>query len=471
MNDIMLPKGILELSRIFSVQGYTLFLVGGYVRNHVLGISGGDFDVCSSARPEDAAAFLRNAGLTVIEKALALGTIEAHLIVDEIKYVFEHTTFRRDYYPQGGDHRPYKVEFTTDMTEDARRRDFTINALYLNIETKSIIDPINKGLMDIKNNIIRAAADNPDETIRDDGLRIMRMARFAAELGFDVCPQLMACAGQRASMLSDISPERKRDELKKILMSDTKYPALTTKEPQPKIGLQLLWQTGALLHILPILCEGDGVTQSKKYHQHDVLGHGIQTCAVSLPIPELRLAALFHDIGKPKALRQSGNMHGHEVLGEALARDELNALKFDNKTKSIVLPLIKNHMFDLEGKAKPKTIRKRAIMLGKQGFTLLIALRSADFLGSGKSTGCVVSVDNWQRELDRMIVNGVPWSIQELAITGNDIINVLKIKPSPKIGMILNVLFHECVAKPGMNHTEILKQRAKKMLQGDSILP
>ena len=463
MKAIDLPNGLYELSKIFAANGYTLYLVGGYVRNIALGIPGGDFDVCSAAHPETAAAFLRKAGLRVIEKAPALGTIEGHLVSEDEKLVFEHTTFRRDFYPQGGSHRPDKVVFSKHIREDAKRRDFTVNALYLNIATGDIIDPTNKGVIDIENKVIRAAADDPDETIRDDGLRIMRMARFAAELKFSISSDLISCAAKRAETLKDISGERKRDELIKILMSDTRYEEMDGAEFPPEHGLCLLVQTGALKHILPLLSEGYGVAQAKEYHMFDVLRHGIRACAVAQPILPLRLAALLHDIGKPRALIKSGNMYGHQNIGEGLARQELNNLRFDNKTKSVVLPLIKNHMFDLEGKAKPKTIRRRAVLLGKEIFTLLTALRRADFNASRNGDNVIKSADNWQKELDRMIEEDVPWSVKDLAITGHDVISALHIKPSQKVGDILGMLFKECVAHPKMNDYQTLIKRASEI--------
>lgn len=466
-----LPKGILELSRIFIAHGYELYLVGGYVRNITLGISGGDFDVCSSALPKIAADFLRKAGLVVIEKALSLGTIEIHLHSEGQKSVFEHTTFRRDYYPQGGDHRPKSVEFTTDINQDARRRDFTVNALYLSTKTNIITDPTNKGLVDIKNKIIRAAADNPQETLADDGLRIMRMARFAAELSFGVNSGLLQSAQKQAGLLDDVSAERKRDELVKILLADIKYKQIKTDEPAHKKGLDLLVQTGALSHILPNLAKGQGVKQDEKYHKYDVLDHEINTCAFAPPILSLRLAALLHDIGKPQALEKGGKMYNHEIYGEKLAEDELNLLKFDNVTKKTVLVLIKNHMFDLEGRAKPKTTRKHAVMLGKSLFSMLIDLRRADFLGSGRDIENVVSADNWQKELDRMIEQQVPWSVSELAVSGNDIKGALNLPSSPKIGEILDLLLNECILSPAMNDFGKLIARAKAYAKNHQLLP
>ncbi len=454
----MIPASLKHLSEIFAARGTALYLVGGYVRNIVLGLPGGDFDVCSPAPPDAAIAIAHDAGLSVIEKALPLGTVELRLKTQSGYDAFEHTTWRRDFYPPGGDHRPYRVEFTENMEEDAQRRDFSVNALYMNIATGEIIDPTGRGLFDAKSKRLSAAADDPDITIRDDGLRIMRMARFAAELGFGVADSIKDAAFRHAALLKDISAERKLIELKKILMADIKY---EEAGGSPLRGLKLLQETDALRYILPRLSEGSGVKQSEQYHVYDVLNHGLHACAAAPPVWELRIAALLHDIGKPEALRRSGSMHGHEIIGEQLARDELNGLKADNKTKAAVLPLIRNHMFDLEAKAKPKTIRRRAVKLGKKGFEMLIALRRADVVGSGKPVETVASADNWQRELERMTEQHVPWRIQELQITGSDIAALLGIEPSPVIGQILQELHKHCITFPAQNTAEELARKTQ----------
>lgn len=457
--DAQLPRSFDVLTEIFAARGFVLYLVGGYVRNLVLGLPGGDFDICSSVHPETAAAIAREAGLSVTEKALELGTIEIRVTLDSVRHSFEHTTFRRDYYPPGGAHRPYRVEFTEDIREDASRRDFTAGALYLNLTTRELLDPTGHGLSDVRGRVLRAAAENPDVTIRDDGLRIMRMARFAAELGFDVAPDLLDCAARHAALLDDISPERKRDELMKILMADTKYPGLNAYDA-PLRGLMILLDTGALKYVLPRLCAGDGVAQSSLYHKYDVLRHGIHACAAAPPDPVLRLAALLHDIGKPAALTEVDKFYGHENLGEALAKEEMAALRMDNRTRDAVLPLVRYHMFDLEGKAKPKTIRRWAVLLGRETFERLIAIRRADVIGSGRPVERVASADNWQRELNRMLAEGVPWTVADLSVTGHDISQWLGIPPSPMVGEILKALLKECVMNPGRNNREALKKSA-----------
>lgn len=455
-----LPEGVQQLSRIFSAHGYCLYLVGGFVRNSVLGISGGDVDICSAAAPEAAMDIARGAGLTVVPKAMELGTVELHLRVNGERYIFEHTTFRSDIYPAGGQHRPSRVAFTDDIRQDARRRDFTANAMYLDISAEKIIDPTGSGFEDIKARILRAAAQDPDVTIRDDGLRIMRMARFAAELGFTVAPELMACAQKRAGLLADISAERKRDELIKILLADAKYPQAGGADAHVR-GLKLLIEAGVMPFILSALCEGEGVKQKEQYHKYDVMWHGVYSCGAAPPVLAVRLAALLHDVGKPRALTQSGNMYNHEIAGAQMAGEALSELRFDNDTRDTVVKLIRWHMFDLEGKAKPMTIRRRAIKLGREDFTLLISLRRADFLGSGRVEGCVESADRWQKELMRMDAEGVPWSIAQLAVNGEDVMRELKLPPSRQVGKVLEELHKQCVATPALNRREALIARLR----------
>ena len=227
----------------------------------------------------------------------------------------------------------------------------------------------------------------------------------------------------------------------------------------------LLLDTGALKYVLPRLCAGDGVAQSNLYHNYDVLRHGLHACAAAPPDPVLRLAALLHDIGKPAALAGAGKFYEHEKLGEALARDEMEQLRFDNNTRDAVLPLVRWHMFDLEGRAKPSTIRRRAAQLGKKAFERLIAIRRADVVGSGKPVERVPSADNWQRELDRMMAEGVPWTVGELNVTGRDISQWLGIPPSPRVGEILKALHRECVMNPKSNNPEALKKSALILAQ------
>ena len=169
-------------------------------------------------------AFFENSDeVKVIPKALDFGTVQIDIYLGEEKTSFEHTTFRKDFYHDDGTHRPSAVVFTDDMVQDALRRDFTVNALYYDILKQELVDPLG-GLADLKDMVIKSAKENPEKTLNDDGLRVMRMARFAAELNFKVSPKLFKAAKRYADYLKDITPERKQQELKKILLSDIKYP-------------------------------------------------------------------------------------------------------------------------------------------------------------------------------------------------------------------------------------------------------
>ena len=458
--DIQISEGAKKLSEIFKNHGHKIYLVGGSVRNMILGLEQGDIDVCSGVLPETAAEFLKLEGCTIVEKALSLGTIEVHLRLGGVKYVFEHTTLRQDYYRQGGEHRPYKVDFTDDIGKDAKRRDFTTNALYLDIETQEIFDPTGKGRNDTEKGILRAAGDTAIDTLRDDGLRIMRMVRLYSELGFSISGDLLECAKENTGLLADISAERKRQELERILLADIKY----GKAEAHLKGLLLLSELGAFEYIIPAMEQGRGIEQKKQYHSHDVLGHGIYACGAAPPVLVLRLAALLHDIGKPTALETAGNMYNHAEYGKKLAQEALSDLKFDNKTKAAVLTLIENHMFDLEGRAKPTTIRKRAIKLGRKNFEMLIELRCADIAGSGKGYKTCGAAENWRKELDIILKTGVPWTLKELDITGQELMDELGLGSSVLIGKLLEELHRYCVLYPSANKKALLVSRAKKLL-------
>ena len=460
---VRINKGTKQLSDIFVKHGHKLYLVGGSVRNMMLGLPQGDIDVCSAALPEEAAQFLKQEGCTIIEKAMSLGTIEVHLRQGGTKYIFEHTTLRQDYYHKGGQHRPYKVEFTDDIEKDAKRRDFTTNALYLDIQTKQIYDPTGKGLKDTKDGILRAAADKAIETLSDDGLRIMRMVRLYNELDFSIDDELLECAKSNVSLLADISAERKRQELERILLADTKY----GKDKAHLKGMLLLGDIGALEYVIPVMEQGRGIEQKKEYHSHDVLHHGIYSCGAAPPNLVLRLAALLHDIGKPVSLSRAGNMYDHDKYSKILAKKALEELKFSNKTKTAVLTLIENHMFDLEGRAKPKTIRKRAVKLGRETFEMLIELRYADIVGSGKGFAGCGAAENWKKELDIMIETKVPWTVKDLDVTGSELMDELNIDQSEEIGRILKELHSFCVLYPKTNKKSLLISRARKTLKND----
>ena len=452
------------LSGIFQQQNFSVYLVGGSVRNRLLGFPGGDLDITSAAQPKQVEQFCKEQGITVIPRAPELGTVELHLSVEGQKFVLEHTTLRRDFYPSDGSHRPGRVEFTEEIAEDALRRDFTVNALYVNMTTGEVEDPLNRGMKDLADRRLCACRQPAELTLREDGLRVLRMVRFACELGFDIQPELYRAAKANVHLLKDIAKERIRQELDKILMADVKYGI----KGAHRRGLMMLKDLGAIPYTFPLLEEGKGVKQNPKYHRYDVETHNLASCAAACPDRYVRLAALLHDLGKPRAAAAQGNMHGHEDIGAQMAVEQLRQLKYDNRTIEIVSQLVKHHMFDLTGEAKTNTIKKKAAQLGKEQFTRLIALRRADFAGSsGAARADMAAV--WQRVLDEMVRNQTPFSVNELKIDGKDLMK-LGIPEGRLLGQIKERLWQLCVLKPGQNKKELLLKHAadlKRELQRD----
>ncbi len=440
-----------ELARRTAERGARLFVVGGRVRNAFLGLRVSDTDVTSALRPDEVVRLAQEAGWKVVPKGAAFGMVEVHIGGK----TYEHTTFRRDKYAEGGAHRPTAVTFSDTPEEDAFRRDFTVNALYADVLTGEVADPTG-GVSDIKARLIRATSPDPELILRDDGLRIMRLCRFAAELGFDIEERTFAAAKKCARQLADISAERVRDELVKILTADTKY-GLPPEESMLR-GLHLLDEVGALDVILPELALCRGVEQSPRYHRWPVLEHIFRTTAMSKPVLSLRLGCLLHDAAKPVVLERQGNMHGHDVEGEAIARSVLQRLRFDNETTERAVWLVRYHMYDLDGNAKEPTLKRRFARWGREKVEALCDIREADFRGSVGEYIPVKSADRWKRVLADMERRNTPFSERDLACTGADVMEWTGLPAGPRVGEIKSALLDHCAVRPQDNEREKLRR-------------
>jgi tRNA nucleotidyltransferase (CCA-adding enzyme) len=464
------PQHIIYLSDVLYQHGVVIYLVGGYVRNALLSLPATDIDITSKAKPQEIVAILSDKpGFSIIEKAPDFGTVQIDLFFEGQKYSFEHTTFRHDFYHEGGAHRPKHVAFTDDIKRDATRRDFTINAIYYNIQSDEMVDPLN-GIVDLHNMVIKAAKTDAKKTLSDDGLRILRMVRFASELNFKIDASLFHAAKKYGHYLVDISAERKYIELKKILLADTKYKGYNGafKTLKHKRGLIALQQINAFKYTFPSMLEGIGVAQNPEYHAYDVFTHGLYSCYASKPDLALRLSALMHDIAKPVVKRETGFMYGHDKRGADITKEQLNALKAPKKLISEVCMLVKNHMFDLEGNAKTNTIKKKAAIVGFKNMRKLADLRRADFIGSGKRCRFEMA-DHWEKIVDEMIEKNTPQSIADLNISGIDLIDKLHIDQGKDIGAVLDRLYKITVLKPNQNKKDILLRYAKKMIEQGEI--
>ena len=456
-------ENLIKLANLFSEVGETLYAVGGMVRNPLLGLPISDIDVCSKMPVDEVINFCKKNDLHFVPKGLAYGTVEIHIGGISV----EHTTFRADSYGEGGSHKPESVKFSTSLESDAVRRDFTVNALYCNILSGEIKDPTG-GLDDIKNGIIRATSKDAHIILKDDALRILRMVRFAAQLGFDIDNDTFLAAKENISGLQHISPERIRDELNKILLSDVRYKEYVYDENNSVLkGLELLKELGAFKYIIPELELGIGIEQKPTHHKYDVFNHALHTCACSAPSLIMRLAGLLHDIGKPIVFKENGNMHFHDMVGETLSRDILKRLKYDNATVDAVSKIVRYHMYDLNGTAKGKTLKRQFARWGYD-FTLRICeIREADVHGSGFIKGEVKSAVRWRKVLDDMVMRGAPFSEKDIACTGKDIALWLSIPPSKEIGEIKQKLLMHCAVFPKHNNKQDLEWVVKTIYKKD----
>ncbi|MBQ9832372.1 MAG: HD domain-containing protein [Clostridia bacterium] len=450
--EVVISKELKYLSELFAAEGKKLFAVGGMIRNTLLSLPISDIDTCSAMLPEEVIALCHKHGIKVVEKGVKFGTVEIHIG----DFATEHTTFRSDTYAGDGAHKPMGVVFSESLEKDAFRRDFTVNALYFDIEENKIIDPTG-GMYDLEKGLIRATSKDPDIILRDDGLRIMRLVRFASELGFDIEEKTLACAKKNVGGLADISSERIRDELLKILMSDVRY-GKNTKNGENNVlfGLFLLKDVGALDIILPEIVKGKGMVQKPTHHAYDVLDHMLHTAACAKPELSMRMAALLHDVGKPVMLNRTGKFYNHDIEGEKIAEAVLKRLKCSNEFTQKVCLLVRNHMYDLMGTAKEKTIRKKFVEIGLEAALELCDIREADVHGSGIIKGEVDTAEKWKKIIKKMQDEGVPFDEKELECTGADIMEALSLPPSKKVGEIKHKLFLHCALKPQDNKKEIL---------------
>ena len=440
-----------QLAQCFNNRGSTLYGVGGMVRNPLLELSVSDFDVCSDMPPEQVKQLAEAEGIPVGGAGGDMGMLE--LQAGDI--ICQHTTFRRESYDEGCGHRPSIVAFSRSLSEDAERRDFTVNTLYVNILTDEITDPFG-GLEDVKKRVLKAV--NKD-TMARDGVRILRMVRFAAELGFDIDGDTFAAARENVHLLKDLSPMWVREELNRILLCDAKYGNNGIVR-----AFEQLEELGALDILLPELTEGRGMKQRAEYHKYDVMNHLFHAAAAAPAELTLRLAALLHDIGKPESFRTTGRMYMHDKISADMAEPLLRRLGYPAKLAEEVRELVRHHMYDLRGEAKDITIRGWMSLRGRDISRGLIALRRADVWGSGMETGPVHTADRWERVLEDMERRGVPFDEKELAVTGSDIMQGLNIPAGPKIGSIKKGLLLHCARVPEDNKKDVLLKIARDLV-------
>lgn len=455
----MLPKfmavdeqKLKRLATLFAPYA-TLYQVGGCVRDELLELPCFDVDVCSQLTVDNVKMMLSNTDFVVSDKNLRMGTVH----ISSKDFCVEYTTFRTDSYDKSsGKHSPDNVLFTSDMALDAKRRDFRCNALYKDVLTGEIVDLLG-GLDDLKNKTI-CTVTSPEDVFEADGLRVLRMVRFASELGFEVEKQTFDTAKKNAWRVKDIAVERVRDELCKIFVADTRHPA-PERENAHLRGLRMLDELGLVDMLLPELSALKGLAQPAKYHLYDAFEHSVK--AFEYSPPDLRFAALLHDVGKAPAMKENGNMHAHDVVGEKMVRNVANRLRFSKEDTATLCALVRLHMVDINGNTSESKLRlfcvKNHVYIDR-----LLRLMDVDALASA---GKITRENRVRTVWENMKKDGVPLRVKDLAVGGNDLVR-LGFQPDER-AQALRELLYDTALNPSLNDRDkalkYLKNKKEKI--------
>lgn len=443
-----LPKEIQSILNKLDKKGFDAYAVGGCVRDLLLKQEPNDWDITTKAKPEEIQKIFPD---NFYENKFGTVTVKAKSKKENLKEI-EITTYRTEQSYTDKRH-PDKISFTFNVEEDLSRRDFTINALALN--KKGELLDLFDGQKDLDNKIIKAVG-NAKERFNEDALRMIRAIRLAIILGFKIEPKTLKAIQEDAGLIQFIAKERIRDELVKMIMSDN-----------PGQAISLLKETNLLKYIIPELEKGINVDQNL-HHIYTVYEHSILSLKFAAKKNyklEVRLAALLHDIAKPQVKEGEGpnaTFYNHDHLGSKFTVNILDRLKFSKKIIEKVALLVRNHMFVYGVDEVTETgVRRLLRRVGPENMPDLINLRVSDRLGSGCPKGMPYKLRHLQYIIEK--VSKDPISARMLKLDGNNLIEILKIEPSPKLGLLIEALLAETLEDPKLNTKEKLTQRAKML--------
>ena len=444
MNNLRVHPLLKEISRFFIEANREIYLVGGAVRDLLLGRESADWDLATSARPEEVSALFKK----VIPTGIKHGTVTVRYKGRSI----EVTTFRTESEYSDG-RRPDEINYAADIEEDLSRRDFTMNAAAVRLPGGALIDPFN-GQADIRRGIIRSVG-RAEERFTEDGLRPMRAVRFAAQLGFNLEEKTLAAIPGALPTTAKVAAERLRDELDKTIAA-----------PTPQTGFVIMEATGLLKLILPELDVCRGIEQ-KGYHRFDVLDHLLFSCAYAARknfSREVRMAALFHDIGKPSVKKYDESrgvwtFYNHEQESCRLAETLMRRFRYPNAVIEKVLRLVAAHMFHYEDNWHDSTVRRFVIRTGEDLLPELFDLRLSDTFGTSGMEPDFTALLPFRKRIDAVLSKSRALSLKDLAVNGRDLM-ALGVKPGKHVGIILGELLEAVVDDPGLNTREKLLEIA-----------
>lgn len=451
----IIPSDAIKVIETLNNSGYEAYLVGGCVRDMLMGIEPHDWDICTNATPDETKRVMKEHKIYTFNSGIKHGTITA--VINGENY--EVTTYRSEADYSDGRH-PDKVEFITDIHEDLKRRDFTINAMAYNPLTDELIDDFN-GHLDLQNEIIRAVG-NASERFDEDSLRILRALRFAIKYQFNIDAYTSLSMHRQRGLLVNISKERITDEVRKILTSEKPVKAYFI-EYKDIIGT-----------IIPEIIPCFGFNQNNKYHKHDVYEHilyVVDNCNTSKF--EVKVAALLHDIGKTKAYvvdnEGCGHFYGHPEISYDMSQNILrNNFRIPTEQLERILELVKYHDMEV---VNTKASVKRA--LNKHGVDFMydwFILKQADMddhIYPNKNCHYIIDISGIDARIQQILAEQSCFSLKDLAVNGKDIMNSLGLKPGKQIGFLLNTLLEEVINDNIINNKEVLLSKATEILKNN----
>lgn len=439
-NKIFIPQDVQHIMNILKSKGYESYVVGGCVRDSLLKREPKDWDLATNALPGEILNIFGKQGFKVIKTGIKHGTVT--IVINNNSY--EITTYRVDGEYLDNRH-PENVIFTTSLKEDLSRRDFTINAMAYNDEN-GLVDYFN-GISDLKSKVIRCVG-NANDRFNEDALRMLRAVRFSSQLDFKLdFEDTFESIKKNASLIENISAERTREELCKILISN-----------KPSTGILNLKESRLLNYTLPEIIPCVDFHQHNIHHDKDVFYHILVVLDNTPQKLIIRLAALLHDIGKPQCFtldeKGEGHFYGHNKISADISKKVLNRLKFDNKTIDIVYRIVYEHMSKFDN-MKPSTIKKFINRIGIGNLEDLFQLQIADIKGSSNKEADFSDILIFKHKCETILNEKQPLNVKDLKINGSDLIN-MGIKQGKQIGNILKFLLEKVLENPELNNKEKL---------------
>jgi poly(A) polymerase/tRNA nucleotidyltransferase (CCA-adding enzyme) len=446
-----IPEEVQFIIEELKKKGYEAYIVGGCVRDFLRKVEPEDWDIATNAKPKEIQkifpkSFYSNQFFTV--------TVQTKSQNPKLKEI-EITSYRKESKYTDKRH-PDQITFAKTIEEDLARRDFTINAMALKIRDRlgtvpglSLIDPF-LGKKDLQDKIIRAVG-KAENRFNEDALRMMRAVRFATTLDFEIEKKTTEAIKKNSPWIQAISKERIRDELLKIIMAENAAK-----------GIELLRKLGLLKYIIPELEEGYGISQNK-HHIYECYEHYLRSLDYAAKKnfnQYVRLAALFHDIAKPRVKRGQGpeaTFYNHEIVGTKMTSQILNRLKFPKKDIEKIAKLVRYHLFYYNvGEVSDSSVRRLVRQVGPENMEELLQLRMADRIGSG-----VPKAEPYKLRYLRYVIEKVsqdPISVKMLKVNGNDVMRILNIPAGPRVGQVLDILLGYVLERPEKNNKEFLEK-------------